>query len=89
VAEEASGNPKWRHIYIEHTIGPRWVVWTPRWANIIRGGHYSVPASINVVTEAVVLEEPPRLIGINQGGHFKAPASVNRFCEVVCCNRLG
>jgi hypothetical protein len=43
-------------------------------ASIIRGGPYSMPASVNVLIEA---------FAINRGGYFKVPASVNRFCEAV------
>jgi hypothetical protein len=48
------------YIYDERVIGPRWVVWAPRWASINRGRPYSVPASVTFV-----LEQQPRLIGIN------------------------
>jgi hypothetical protein len=30
-------------------------------------------ASINILMEAVVLGQPPRLIGINRGGHLIIP----------------
>jgi hypothetical protein len=52
-------NPKWLsavYIYTEHDIGPRWTVWALSWANIFRDGPYSVAASVNVLTEAVVLK---------------------------------
>jgi hypothetical protein len=35
------------YIYDKHAIGLSWVVRAPRWTNIIHGGHYSVPASVN------------------------------------------
>jgi hypothetical protein len=50
---------------------------------IFQGGPYSMLASVNILTEVFVLEQPPRLIDINQDGHFKVPALVNRFCEMV------
>jgi len=34
--------------------------WAPRWANIIRGGPYNMPASVNILTEAFTLEQLPR-----------------------------
>jgi hypothetical protein len=60
-----------------------WTVWAPRWASINRGGPYSMTASVNTLTEAVVLGQPPRLIDINRGGHLRVPASVNLFYEAV------
>jgi len=45
-------------------------------------------ASVNVLTEAFALEQPPRLIDINRGGHFKLLALVNRFCEAVFLTAL-
>lgn len=46
-------------------------------------------ASVNILTETVVLEKPPRLIDINQGGSVMLPVSVNRFYETVIFNRSG
>ena len=48
-----------------------------------------MPASVNVLTEAFLLEQPPRLIDINRDGHFKVTVLVNRFYEAVTYNRLG
>jgi hypothetical protein len=59
--------------------GSRWAVWAPSLASIFRGGPYSVPVSVDILTEAFALEQLPRLIDINRGGHFKVSASVNRF----------
>jgi len=68
--------------------GSRWTVWALKWATIIRGGPYKMPASVNVLTETFALEQPPRLIDINRGGHSKLPALVNRFCEAVFLTAL-
>ena len=51
-------------------------------------GPYKMAASVNVLTEAFALEQPPRLIDINRGGHFKLLALVNRFCEAVFLTAL-
>ena len=44
--------------------------WALRWATVIRSGPRRLSALVNVLTEAFMLEKPPRLISINRGGHF-------------------
>ena len=63
-----------------------WTFWAS--GQIYQGRLYNLTASINVLTEAVVLEKSPPLININQGGRVTLPALVNRFCGVVDCDRL-
>jgi hypothetical protein len=47
-----------RCIYMRNLLpGLRWAVW----ATIYRGGFYNVTASVNILTETVVLGKPPRL----------------------------
>jgi hypothetical protein len=36
-----------------------------------------MPATYNVLTEAVIVTRPPQLISINREGHVKVTASVN------------
>ena len=45
--------------------------------SINRCGCVKVNASLNLLTEAVVLGQPPRLININRGERIRLPASVN------------
>ena len=42
-----------------------------------------MPASVNTLTEAVMLQCPPRLMLINGGGYFTMPTSVNVLTEAV------
>lgn len=42
-----------------------------------------MPISVNILTDAVILECPPRLILINRCGYFTMTASVNVLTEVV------
>ena len=65
-----------------------WFFGPTGWACFFLGGLHSITVSINRLTEADTLKQPPRLIVINRGVYFKMFASVNRLTEAFFCNRL-
>jgi hypothetical protein len=78
-------NPKFIYLYCRWLPGLAWA----SWGSFFFETGLIKDASVNILTETVVLEKSPRLIDINQGGSVMLPVSVNRFYETVIFNRSG